>query len=482
MNVRALNAFASLLGLALALQVTGTGWVQAGEPSERDALFADALAHNPKVQAARERVRQALAVRRGLLGFFDPQVSASGGKSDGRTGNDWTTGVGVEVPYRPGFYLGGELQENRLFIRGPDYDHLYQTALKATLRVPLLKDVGFVQWRLRDLEAESQCREAVSQLLTVVQDVRHQLDLRYINALEALSSHSVAKAATERVQKLLAEAEELVRLKATPEYQLANARLEVELAQEDELRALQACEDSRVRLAELTGDLSRRDLKAGAEFLLSWAATADIAEQVPLPQVTANRGDYLLVQSQMATVEFRLRRSRDDLRPDLSFQAEAVWAGEDPDVPLLASGQYLADHNLGGQVRLVLSQPLGKRAERARLSEHKARMAELAESLRDVEVRVQADLEIASRNFVSARGRLDLVSRAVESAQRTLAAEEERFRLGEGRSRNVLDAQKDLTNTIRRQTGTAAILLRAWSDFQFATGYDGPADVSAPTE
>jgi len=54
-----------------------------------------------------------------------------------------------------------------------------------------------------------------------------------------------------------------------------------------------------------------------------------------------------------------------------------------------------------------------------------------------------------------------------------LEAENERFCLGEGRSRNVLDAQRDLTDALKRQTIIAVELLRAYSNFMYASGYAG---------
>ena len=58
-----------------------------------------------------------------------------------------------------------------------------------------------------------------------------------------------------------------------------------------------------------------------------------------------------------------------------------------------------------------------------------------------------------------------------EAAQQTVAAEQERFRLGEGNSHAVLEAQKNLTATLLRQNAAAAEFLRAMSDYNFACGY-----------
>ena len=59
----------------------------------------------------------------------------------------------------------------------------------------------------------------------------------------------------------------------------------------------------------------------------------------------------------------------------------------------------------------------------------------------------------------------------MKAARLALDAERDRFRLGEGRSRQVLDAQKDLTKAMQRQNQNAASLLRTVSDYEYATGY-----------
>jgi len=74
--------------------------------------------------------------------------------------------------------------------------------------------------------------------------------------------------------------------------------------------------------------------------------------------------------------------------------------------------------------------------------------------------RLATDLAAAHREFTGAREQFVEITTAVEQARHTLEAEGERFRLGEGRSRNVLDAQNDLTKTYRTRDAIVAALLR----------------------
>jgi outer membrane protein TolC len=104
----------------------------------------------------------------------------------------------------------------------------------------------------------------------------------------------------------------------------------------------------------------------------------------------------------------------------------------------------------------------------------------LAEINRELQIRLTADLAAAHRDFTGSGERLNEITIAVEQARRTLEAEAERFRLGEGRSRNVLDAQNDLTKAYRARNTIVAALMKAHSDFMFASGYG--TDNNRPAE
>ena len=429
---------------------------------------------SPKVLAARERVRQASARRREVFGFFDPSVELSGTKYDGLEGHDFDVRGGIEKPLLPGVYLNAGFEENYLANPVPRHDRLFQTALTAGIRVPLLRNRGFRGWRYRHYEAEAQHLAAVNGLLAVMQDLRYTVEQRHIGVQEAFSSYRATQAATRRVEKLLAEGLELVRLQVVPEYQLFPARLEVAIAKADELRALQVCEESVVRLAQHLGDLSARDVSVDPSALIRLAEASALPESYTIEAALGHRGVYLELFAETEAVRMQLNQDREELRPDLSLRADTVWQGEDPTNPL-GHDHYLSDRHVGAVVSLTWKRPLRYRAEKARVEIRQARLAELSERMREVRLEIEAAFEMSERDFELARERLGLVTEAVQQAEKTLAAEEERFRLGEGRSRNVLDAQKDLTNVAQRQTRIAAVLLRARSAFMHAAGYGGVA-------
>ena len=84
-------------------------------------------------------------------------------------------------------------------------------------------------------------------------------------------------------------------------------------------------------------------------------------------------------------------------------------------------------------------------------------------------------MQSAMEAYMVLIGRLKLLDQAMQAAKQTVAAEDERFRLGEGTSRNALDAQKDLTSALNRQARAAADILRALADYRHAAGYPDAA-------
>jgi outer membrane protein TolC len=466
---------------AIAITILSTAVPGFGN-SELDSLIDEAMANSPTVLASRERVQQAVARHRELLEFFDPSLYAAVGKVERGRGVPGSTGFtsttnnaqevqgGVEVPLEPGAYLSVGAAERFLTEPG-DYNHLYQTLLGVRLRIPLMRDRGFSKWDYDRARVLAEFNGSVSRLLSVMQVLRHDVELAYITSYETLSAYEVAREAKGRFQSLYDEARELARLKVVPEYQVFPAEMELALRRENELRARQAHETSLLRLSGFLGSRREVSLASGPEILIQLARDMELPPSVPVMDALVRRGPYLEITNQLAAVRADLARTREDLRPDVSLNMGVTWLGESPD-DLLADSSISSDKSLGGEVVLVWRRPLEYRGAHSRMSFHRARVAELKRRLEEVLISTETDLQVGTLTYRRSQERLQTLDRAVQAARETVRAEQERFRLGEGRSRNVLDAEKDLTDILERQTRTAAELLRARSNILFASGYD----------
>jgi outer membrane protein TolC len=475
-----------LLALAAACAAVVPVRGQATPDGELAALLDRALGANPQVLAAKCRVEEALQKHREVLAFFDPTLFAAGGTTRrGRGvpgGTGWTAltddahelAAGIEVPLRPGAYLSFGAAETLLFDGGAGYDQLYQSLLGVRLRVPLLRDRGFVQFDQARLRALAEYDGAANDLIGVMQTLRHEVELAYVDAYSTLASCDVAKRATERFRVLLEQARELSRLKVMPAYQVFPAEMELSLRQEEEQQARQVHEVSLIRLQQSIGDGLPVTLGYGPERLVELAAGLGDLSDVDLEQCLERHGSYRRLLNLIDAARADQRQALDDLRPDLSLNAAVNWRAEDPELPF-ASHAILSDEPVGGELVVVWQQPLMHRAATSRLSGSRARISELKHEIETERSSLKADMQSAMEAYKVLSGRLKLLAQAKEAAQQTVAAEDERFRLGEGTSRNALDAQKDLTTTLNRQASAAADILRALADYRHAAGYPGGA-------
>ena len=440
-------------------------------------LTALALERNPQVVAVRHEVERYVALRDELKGFFDPQLKASGqGQQDGVYGQDgFLSTAGTEMALQPGAYLDLQAGQNYLKDISTDYPgRMAQTTFTARLRVPLNRDRGFVTWKLDDQRAAVEARAARARLLAACQTVRYEVELRYVTLCQAQAQFEVSAAATRRAMTLLDDTREMVRLKTVPEYQIYPAQYEVAVRREDEMAAVQAVGTARLRLAEtLAAPVAvgtAVEAVSGTPMVVVWAEGMSLPPLPLLTKALSARGNWRDVQGRADATRLEIRRNQEGLKSNVAVIVEGGWQGEEQD-GMVGSGVYTYERNFGGLVGVTWSRPLGYQAERARVRQAAAHLAELEADGREVELAVKTDVETARRDYEQARERLRVLGDAVAAARLTLEAEEQRFRLGEGRSRNVLDAQKDLNEVISRQTVVAGELLAAVARFHYATGY-----------
>lgn len=454
----------------------------AGANLELEALVAEAFANNPAVQAAQYEVNRAQAERDELRGFFDPQLNAAASQADYNAGyNRAFLHAGVDAAILPGVYLGTRFEESYYSqfqtsitnVFGINNNNLWQSLAGLRLGVPLLRDRGFLQWKLSDERAAKRHHMAQNRWRAITQQCRHDVEQQYIAVLEAVAQRYVAQAALTRVEKLLKEAQELVQLKIVPEYQLFTARSEVALRREAETADQQACQTTQTRLLELLGTSQRtRLVRASFNTLILWAESVELPPLYAEEPALKARGDYNEILDFIEVAEKEQAINQDNLRSDLSLNAETILQGDDPH-NVIGAGRYLTERNLGASIGLTWKRPLGYRTEKARMRAISATIDARHELLRQTAIRIRADLKVQHEQFMSAQDRLSLVAQAIVAARQALEAENERFCLGEGRSRNVLDAQKDLTDALKRQIVIAVELLRAYSNFMYASGYAG---------
>ncbi len=446
------------------------------DDDELEGLILLGLRANPRLQRYWRDVEEAGYARAALGGFWDPRLYSRSGHSGGFDGDDraWLD-AGAAMPFPWGGYLdfslgGGSVRTSA----NTDDDALYETTANIDWRWPLWRDRGFREWRLSDQRAGAEYDAVHARWVAAAQALRRDISLAYIAVLQRRALLQVALSSKDRADKLLEEAETLAALEAIPEYQVSAARLEAILRHEEAVSVQETMESEQWRLQELLGTQAdvALDISAHPDDLLRWARQAPALEDMPGYGQTGavRRGDRRenIALQQAAQGSYDLAEER--RRSDISLELNVSHHAEDPD-RWPATTARRRDRATGWEAALVWSRPWGNVAERSEAARQGARLNGLRELERELDRENRVRMKIAGGKYRAAGNRLRLISEAVTAAEVALEAESERFRLGENRSRDVLDAQKDLTDTMQRQNLMAAELLRAAVAFHYSLGF-----------
>lgn len=445
-------------------------------------LVAHAWDHHPRAAEARAEAAAAWAELGAEDGFFDPRALASAGASREERGLPGVSRVspsyanaagvqaGLEWALLPGATLGVGLAERRLTDAPGDADTLYRRTWGARLRIPVGRDRGFRGWRAGKAAARSAYEAALGALRQVEQDLERDVALRLIDWLQAYARLDVARQAAARSEHLLGEAEALVELEVQPAHQLLPAQLELALRREELAAAAEALESGLRRLEELVG--SGVAGEGEARVLLDWAARVAPPTGEPDPLDIGRVGRYRAAVADAERAVAVLRRTTDALRSDVALEVAYTWQGEGTDGWSRGRGPE-NERSGAAEAAIVWRRSLGARAERGQAEAAEARLDARLQRIEAVARDIQTQAQISHRAWVTAGVRLDWVRAAVRDAGLALEAEEERFRLGEGTSRQVLDAQKDLDQVARREVDIAAELLRERARYFHAVGRGG---------
>ena len=452
--------------------------------NELAELLKEGEESNPAVLAAKWKVEQALLKHEELNEFFDPTLFAGVGRADkargipggsvitSLTNDSYDAQAGFQMPVNPGAYisLGGA---KRLLKDPNGYDELFQTIYGFSIRVPLLRDREFKSLTLNRALAMAEYNMSVSNLLKVTQIMRRDIELAYIAAYEKLSAYRVAQEATKRFLKLYDETIELCRMKVVSDYQIFSSKLELQIGREDEEKARVAFELSLHNLAHAVGITRSLALAGDQKALLDTAS--QVMELTPVPEQEAchARGAYLEIKNNVRYTQVQLDMEEEAKQDDLSLNFGITAQGEHPDNPFEME-EILTDRRIGTEISLIWRRNIDYRGPNTRMARYRMRIKELNENLRSVQLEITIAMQDALLNFKAAKSRLQLVNEGIEAAQNHLAAQQERFRLGEATSTNVTDAQKNLTTILQRQTSATADLLRARANYLYATGYYQP--------
>lgn len=474
MNLKKQRIVSLVLAVALPAPIGLALWWR--EHDELDQLIVRGLRENPRLQRFGSDVEAARHARTALDGFWDPRLYARSVHEGGHDGDDraWMA-AGATLPLPVGGTMDASLGGGRVWPSGgTDIPSRNETTASLVWRHPLWRDRGFREWRLRKARADAEYAAAHARWVAEAQALRRDISLSYLTILQRQAQLQVASFARERAETLREEAETLAALEVIPEYQVSAARLEAILRHEETVSTRETIESERWHLHALLGMSTETPpaITAQPDVLIRWAQRAPALETLPdsWRQESLRRGDRrelaALQQGAQSSYELAMERRRSDLSLEMSLSHHA----DDPD-RWPATSSLRRERTTAWETALVWSRAWGRLAERAESARQTARVNGFDARRRALDREHRALIETAFERYRTADERLRLMSEAVRAAEQALEAEAERFRLGESRSRDVLDAQKDLTDTLQRQNRMAAELLQAAVEIHYRAGF-----------
>ena len=454
--------------------------------NELGDLVERALEINPAVLAQRAITEQFLAQHREVLEFLDPTLFAAGGYGSqlrglplspagySRVGAEDTleAQAGVLVPIKSGAYLSAGGVTRRWFHPDDYRDPFYQHLLGVNLQVPLWRDRGFALLGYRQRAALAAYHASVNRLRGTAQAVRHAVEQAYIDACSAQNAYQITQGATHRFERLNTEARELADLKTIPEYQYTETVRDLQNGREDEEIARNAQATSLVALAAAVGIREALSaLECTPEEFLAAATEAELPDfSLDVEAAMELRGEPCALRDEREQVQALFEQIQEEHRDQVTLNVGVNWQDDSRRGPFSASYGTSPQH-WGFEAMVVWTRPLDYTGTEARSAQYEAQGHQLDALLEAQRIAIASELRTAQLRLESARMRLELVNAGVDAARQTVASEQERFKLGEGNSHSVLEAQKNLTAILLRQNAAAAELLRALSDYHFACGY-----------
>lgn len=265
------------------------------------------------------------------------------------------------------------------------------------------------------------------------------------------------KRVTELIQALKAARVEKLRT------EVRIADLEQRLASERNVLAIQ-----RRVLANLLGLCQEASAPLTIAGKLTNGETTSPDAQASLALALEQRGDYLAMQASLRAQANRVDAARAGHWPTVALKGSygGRWGGDATDDP---SGSK--DYEDVGQLGIGVSIPLfaGGRIS-ANVRQERAKLAAARETLRDLELRINLDVETAILNLASSLERVEATEKSIEQAEESLRIEREKYDFAKGSITDVLDAQSALLDSQMNYYRSLADYNTASAQYRLAVG------------
>lgn len=357
---------------------------------------------------------------------------------------DLNTGLRQKLPTGAIYELRLDNNRNETNSTTVGINPAYTSDATLTLTQPLLKNFGVDINRVQIKIAQNERAISLDRFRQKTMDVITQVQTAYWELVFALENLKVQ----ERSLRLARELAELnrarVRAGVAAPVEITQAEAEVAAREGDVIVAEKGVRDAEDRL-KVVLNLPKEGEWGGAILPADPASfspvTLDLSQAVT--EALRKRPEYQAAKVDLGNRELNLRFARNQLLPDLSFQASVGLNGlggnYEEDIDKLGSGNFYTA-NAG----IVLTIPLGNRAARAEFLKAQLEEEQAKVSLRNLELQITAEVRETVRRVEADAKRVDATKAARVLAEEQLRIEQKRLEAGVSTTFEVLRFQRDL--------------------------------------
>jgi outer membrane protein TolC len=350
----------------------------------------------------------------------------------------------------------------------------YSTTLTFAFNQPLLRNFGLKIARREIIIARNNLDISESQLKRVLQQTVYNVEEAYWNLVASIETLKVREQSLRLAQELLEKNKRAVEVGTLAPIEILSAESAVASRQADILQAQATVKDNEDRLKILLNLASEgipediQIIPADKPYLEEKITTLDAALRTAMDNRPDLQGTRLGIKNQ----EMNLSYAKNQMLPNLSFSA-SYWSPGlsgtqliyDPNHPFedpIGSSEYGSSDawkdTLGFEYKnwsagITLDIPLNSIFSRANYNQAKVNLDQSLLRLKDAEQQIFLEVKSAVRAVQTNYERVQAYKAARELAERTLEAEEEKFRVGISTPYFVLQYQTELTTAQTNELG-----------------------------
>lgn len=342
----------------------------------------------------------------------------------------------------------------------------YSSTLRFTFTQPLLRDFGYKMSRREIIIAQTNLEISEQDLKRAIMDTIYSVEDAYWNLVYAIENLEVRRQALQLARELLEKNRMAVEIGTMAPLDVLSAEAEVASREADIIAAevqVKNAEDQLRRVLNLTRDESILEIRpVDKPRFVEQKVDLEECLQIALQ----NRPDLISTRLQVENQEFNLSVARNQLLPNLSFNASywspglsgdrIIYLNDNPltgvilgTIPGGASGALKDSLNFkyrNWSISFSLDIPLSNAFSRANYAQAKLNLQQAILRLKNQEEQIYLEVKNAVRAVQSNYQRVQAYRVARELAEKKLEAEQEKLRLGLSTNFMVLTYQRDLAN------------------------------------